>query len=265
MAEAAALTSTRCWWACPPWHRRVCAIFLARSSVLNVRVHSKLKFEFELVCSVRSFRLRTPSAQAPLRSRVRARVRVRVRVRVRLRLRLRRHAPPPARERLLTTCARLALTYLLPTTHCLLLAALLPTSGTPPAGPRSVGHLHLGRVDAAQAPQRAAGRRRSAAARSGASRRAEGRQLPPARRGGGRGIGRAARAACGGSGPPARQPPRGRGWVALYRRAQGPHAPQKSKAAGWGAARHRRRRPRHARIVLQLRRLGREGQATFVQ
>ena len=35
------------------------------SSVLNVRVVSKLKFEFELVCSVRSFRLRTPSAQAP--------------------------------------------------------------------------------------------------------------------------------------------------------------------------------------------------------
>ena len=34
------------------------------SSVLNVRVVSKLKFEFELVCSVRSFRLRTPSAQA---------------------------------------------------------------------------------------------------------------------------------------------------------------------------------------------------------
>ena len=34
------------------------------SSVLNVRVHSKLKFEFELVCAARSFRLRTPSAQA---------------------------------------------------------------------------------------------------------------------------------------------------------------------------------------------------------
>ena len=29
------------------------------------QVVSKLKFEFELVCSVRSFRLRTPSAQAP--------------------------------------------------------------------------------------------------------------------------------------------------------------------------------------------------------
>ena len=167
----------------------------------------------------------------------------------------------------------LLLTYLRPTSHCLLLAAcslaaLLPTSGSSPPGPRCVGHLHLGRVDAAQAPQRAAGRRRSAAARSGASRRGEGRQLPPAR-GGGRGIGRAARAACGGSGPPARQPPRGRGWVALYRSAQGPHAPQKSKAAGWGAARHRGRRPRHARVVLQLRRLGREGrhegEATFVQ
>ena len=32
--------------------------------MLNVRVHSKLKFEFELVCAARSFRLRTPSAQA---------------------------------------------------------------------------------------------------------------------------------------------------------------------------------------------------------
>ena len=29
-----------------------------------LQVVSKLKFEFELVCSVRSFRLRTPSAQA---------------------------------------------------------------------------------------------------------------------------------------------------------------------------------------------------------
>ncbi|KAL3925333.1 MAG: hypothetical protein SGPRY_003674, partial [Prymnesium sp.] len=33
------------------------------ASVLNVRVHSKLKFEFELVCISRSFRLRAPSAQ----------------------------------------------------------------------------------------------------------------------------------------------------------------------------------------------------------
>ena len=33
-------------------------------SVLNVRVHSKLKFEFELVCTSRVFRLRAPSAQA---------------------------------------------------------------------------------------------------------------------------------------------------------------------------------------------------------
>ena len=34
--------------------------------VITRQVVSKLKFEFELVCSVRSFRLRTPSAQAPL-------------------------------------------------------------------------------------------------------------------------------------------------------------------------------------------------------
>merc|ERR1719198_1934495 len=37
---------------------------IALGSVLNVRVHSKLKFEFELVCTARSFRLRAPSAQA---------------------------------------------------------------------------------------------------------------------------------------------------------------------------------------------------------
>jgi len=37
---------------------------IALASVLNVRVHSKLKFEFELVCTSRSFRLRAPSAQA---------------------------------------------------------------------------------------------------------------------------------------------------------------------------------------------------------
>ena len=34
--------------------------------VITRQVVSKLKFEFELVCTVRSFRLRTPSAQAPL-------------------------------------------------------------------------------------------------------------------------------------------------------------------------------------------------------
>mmetsp|Transcript_37387 Transcript_37387/g.117592 ORF Transcript_37387/g.117592 Transcript_37387/m.117592 type:complete len:505 (-) Transcript_37387:123-1637(-) len=33
-------------------------------SILNVRVHSKVKFEFELVCASRSYRLRAPSAQA---------------------------------------------------------------------------------------------------------------------------------------------------------------------------------------------------------
>jgi len=37
---------------------------IALGSVLNVRVHSKLKFEFELVCTSRVFRLRAPSAQA---------------------------------------------------------------------------------------------------------------------------------------------------------------------------------------------------------
>ena len=39
---------------------------IALGSVLNVRVHSKLKFEFELVCTSRSFRLRAPSAQVKL-------------------------------------------------------------------------------------------------------------------------------------------------------------------------------------------------------
>ena len=34
------------------------------SSVKCVRMHSKLKYEFELVCTTRSYRLRAPSAQA---------------------------------------------------------------------------------------------------------------------------------------------------------------------------------------------------------
>ena len=34
------------------------------ASVLNVRVHSKVKFEFELVSTTRSLRLRAPSAHA---------------------------------------------------------------------------------------------------------------------------------------------------------------------------------------------------------
>lgn len=34
------------------------------SSIVNIRVSSKVKFEFELVCTDRSFRLRAPSAQA---------------------------------------------------------------------------------------------------------------------------------------------------------------------------------------------------------
>ena len=43
----------------PPGEKRILL-----SSVTHVRMHSKLKYEFELVCTNRSYRLRAPSAQA---------------------------------------------------------------------------------------------------------------------------------------------------------------------------------------------------------
>ena len=59
LALAFALAVRTRWFRLHRLHRR-----FRLASLLDVRVQSKLKFEFELFCSSRSFRLRAPSAQA---------------------------------------------------------------------------------------------------------------------------------------------------------------------------------------------------------